>query len=135
MGANIGLFTLIYSDKFFNSKIIVTELDSENYKLLLKNTEGIVIVTCLKGVWNKDTEIETLETSEKTEWGYMVRECLVPIISEIKGISVDTIMKRFKIPRIDIFKMDIEGSEYEVFSKKYKEWLPLTQTLIIEIHD
>ena len=36
---------------------------------------------------------------------------------------------------IDILKMDIEGSEKEVFSSNYAYWLPRTRCIIIEIHD
>lgn len=135
-GANIGLFTLIYSVKYPNAKIIAIEPESENYELLLRNTEDIENVVCLKGgVWNKDTTINILETYDKKEWGFIVQECTIPNGNEIKGISIATIIKRFKIPHIDILKMDIEGSEYEVFSENYKEWLQVTQSLIIEMHE
>lgn len=31
--------------------------------------------------------------------------------------------------------MDIEGSEKEVFSKNYEDWLPKVKILVIELHD
>ncbi len=135
-GANIGLFTLIYSVKYPNAKIIAIEPESGNYKLLLKNTEDMENVICLKGgVWSKNVAIDILETSDKREWGFIAQECLTPTGSEIEGISIKTIVDRFRMPRIDILKMDIEGSEYEVFSGNYEEWLHLTQALIIETHE
>ena len=36
---------------------------------------------------------------------------------------------------LDVLKLDIEGSEKEVFEKNVEEWLPFTKMLIIEIHD
>ena len=36
---------------------------------------------------------------------------------------------------IDIIKIDIEGSEKEVFAIHTDLWLPKTKTLIIELHD
>jgi hypothetical protein len=34
-----------------------------------------------------------------------------------------------------LLKLDIEGSEKEVFEKNYETWLPNTKMLIIEVHD
>jgi hypothetical protein len=35
---------------------------------------------------------------------------------------------------LNVLKLDIEGSEREVFSKNYEEWLKKTQNIIVEIH-
>ena len=37
--------------------------------------------------------------------------------------------------QIDILKIDIEGSEKEVFQHGYADWLPKIKVLIIELHD
>ena len=37
--------------------------------------------------------------------------------------------------KIDIMKIDIEGSEKELFESNYESWLPKVKTLIIELHD
>jgi hypothetical protein len=36
---------------------------------------------------------------------------------------------------LDVLKLDIEGSEKEVFEKNVEEWLPRTKMLIVEVHD
>jgi hypothetical protein len=36
---------------------------------------------------------------------------------------------------IDILKLDIEGSEKEVFEAGFEYWLPRTKAIIIELHD
>jgi len=43
-------------------------------------------------------------------------------------------MFRYKLPCIDILKMDIEGSEIEVLNNS-KEWIGDVGSLIIELHD
>jgi hypothetical protein len=40
-----------------------------------------------------------------------------------------------RAPHIDILKLDIEGSEKEVFETGYEHWLPKINILIIELHD
>ena len=44
-------------------------------------------------------------------------------------------MQQFNMPHIDVLKLDIEGSEKEVFEENFEKWLPLTKVLIIELHD
>jgi hypothetical protein len=40
-----------------------------------------------------------------------------------------------RIGKIDIFKLDIEGAEKELFSVNYERWLEKTNVIIIELHD
>ena len=49
--------------------------------------------------------------------------------------DADVLMKKFNISQIDVLKIDIEGSEKELFESDYEEWLPNTRMLIIELHD
>jgi len=53
----------------------------------------------------------------------------------ITAFSPQTILKINDFPRIDIFKIDIEGSEKEVFESDNTEWLANTNVLIVEVHD
>ena len=39
------------------------------------------------------------------------------------------------MPHIDVLKLDIEGSEKEVFEEGYENWLPKTKLLLVELHD
>ena len=69
------------------------------------------------------------------EWGFTVSECSRED-ADVRAFSIPGIMKKYGFPYIDILKMDIEGSEYEIFKdKKCLEWLPLVKVLIIETHD
>ena len=52
----------------------------------------------------------------------------------IEGISINKLMANFKINQIDILKIDIEGSEKEVFSQS-TEWLEKVGLIFIEFHD
>lgn len=37
--------------------------------------------------------------------------------------------------KIDILKIDIEGSEYEVFDENAEKWISNVSLLLIELHD
>ena len=65
----------------------------------------------------------------------MVEEVKKELPNTIKGYSIKTLMTKFNLDIIDIFKIDIEGSEKELFEKNYDYWLPKTKCLIIETHD
>ena len=45
------------------------------------------------------------------------------------------LIKEYKIGSIDILKMDIEGSEKEIFSDVSTFWLKKTKLIAIELHD
>jgi len=53
----------------------------------------------------------------------------------IPAYSIESIVKEMNWATIDLLKLDIEGSEKEVFEKKYETWLPQTKMIIIEVHD
>ncbi len=52
-----------------------------------------------------------------------------------KAISINDLITEYNIETIDILKIDIEGSEKELFEKNFDYWLSKTKLLIIEIHD
>ena len=75
-----------------------------------------------------------------TKWGFMtqaqdsVEEKFGEILHEVRGVTVDTIMKEQGIEHIDILKIDIEGAEREVF-KDPSSWLGSVDALIVELHE
>jgi hypothetical protein len=53
----------------------------------------------------------------------------------IPAYSIGSIMEEMNWSTIDLLKLDIEGSEKEVFEKNYESWLPNTKMIIVEVHD
>ena len=135
-GANIGLATLYLKNKFPLAKIIAVEPEQSNFDLLLKNTKGYKDVFCLQiGIWNKNCRLGIIDNGdgnasfitkelEENEWSKQV----------INAITINEIMKRFEIREIDLLKLDIEGSEKEVFEKDVEIWLSNTNHIMVEIH-
>jgi FkbM family methyltransferase len=143
-GANIGFTTLFFLLEFNPSLIISLEPDSRNFALLQKNTQHYPSITPVqKALWHKERLVEI------SDEGYGLRGFVVKSVqansdeevvnsgnaSNMKGTTVQSLMKQHKLTHIDILKMDIEGSEKEVFSEGSEEWLPITRCLIIELHD
>lgn len=137
-GANIGYTAILFANWWPNCKIISIEPDKENYELTVKNTATYANITVLHGgLWNKEASLQ-IEAGQ--EDGFVVREIsedeqAVKPENLSKGISIEHLMKAYHILEIDFFKMNIEGSEKEVFSQNYECWLPKTKAMLIELHD
>lgn len=137
-GANIGYTAILYANWWPQAKIISIEPDTENFELTLKNTKPYKNITVIKGgLWNKQSNLR-IEAGQ--EDGFVVREIngnknKVANENLTRGMSLQQLMKDFSFPQIDFLKMNIEGSEKEVFSLNYQKWLPKTRAMLIELHD
>lgn len=134
-GANIGLTSLYFKKLFPAANIIAVEPEKNNFELLTKNLKGYKDISLLqKGVWNKKVNLKISNLSKAEHWSFTVEETTEEV-DVIKAISVKDIMEYGKMDVIDILKIDVEGSELEIFSDNYQSWLPMTRILIVETHD
>lgn len=134
-GANIGLAAIYFSNRFPDSTIVSVEPSSENVEILKKNTSNFPNVQVkLGGIWNDDKHLIIVNSTENDN-AFMVEEVLPQIPGSIPSFSIASIMREQQWKTIDLLKLDIEGSEKEVFDKNYETWLPNTKMLVIELHD
>lgn len=135
LGANIGLATVFFKQQFPDSKIISVEPEMSNYELLVANTKDYEGITCLnKAIWKNETNIEIVDNGYG-KWGFMVKETKEKTSKSFESISINKIIEDYSIDKIDILKIDIEGSEKELFEFNFEKWLSITDLLIIELHD
>lgn len=134
-GAHIGLGAIFFANKFPNALIYSIEPEKENFEILLKNTEEYPNIKCLNyGIWNEMTNLKIVDIGSGN-WGFMTEEVSRKDENTIEAISIEEIMKRYQIANIDICKINIEGTEKELFAENYEKWLPKTKAIIIELHD
>jgi len=134
-GANVGMASLFFHKKFPHSKIVAVEPEKSNYDLLVKNVKEHQEIEVIKaGIFHKNAELVVENNEERGNWGFTIKESK-QINNSLKAITVDDIMKEYGQNEIDILKMDIEGSELEVFSENYHSWLSKTNVIMIELHD
>ncbi len=133
-GANIGLFTVFIKNRFPESKVICIEPDSENFEWLKKNVSSYKDVFCEnRGLWKTEINLKVYDKLNMGKWGLVVEETTEE--GNVKGLSINSIINKYSIDKIDILKLDIEGSEKNLFSGEYLEWLSKTRMVIIELHD
>ena len=134
-GGNIGLTACFFATKFPKATIVTIEPDTENYKLLQLNCKQYHNIHTLQcGIWKNDTHLK-IENTHVGNNAFTVTETNEAGTDTIKALTVFSVMEQSNMPHIDVLKLDIEGSEKEVFEENFEKWLPLTKVLIIELHD
>lgn len=134
-GANIGLTSVFFANKFPNANIVAVEPEKENFQILQKNTNSYSNISLLNaGIWDHNTFLSVVDEGKGNN-AFTVKEVPVNTENAIKALSVYEIMKQQDWSTIDILKLDIEGTEKNIFEKNYESWLPFVRVLIVELHD
>ena len=134
-GANIGLTSVFFANKYPDAQIVSIEPEAGNFEMLKKNTQAYPNITLLNtGVWDHKANLAIVD-SGKGNNSFTVEEVSYPTKDSIRALSIADIIEERKWKSIDILKLDIEGSEKNVFEKNYERWLPLVKVLIVELHD
>lgn len=135
LGANIGLTSIYFANVFPQARIVAIEPEPENYKILVKNTKFYPnIITELTAVWSRKTNL-IIHRELRSEWSARVFEVKKSTKDSFPAKDITTIMKDYSLPKIDILKIDIEGTEKEVFSANVIPWLKKTGMIFVELHE
>jgi FkbM family methyltransferase len=132
-GANIGMETVRMRHFFPQARVFAIEPSTENYRVLVRNAaedKGFV-ETLNNAVWSSQVALR-LQPGPSSE-GFSVRPAEPGESADIEAISMNAVLQRVG-GEIDILKMDIEGSEYEVFSKD-TEWVEHVKVFVFECPD
>jgi FkbM family methyltransferase len=140
-GANIGLRTIWFANIFPEANIIAIEPEKTNFNLLQRNTAFYPNVRCVQaGLWKNNAYLKIRNPSDEP-WAFIIDELTDnkicnndDIHTYIHGITVEHIMKEYAIDNIDVLKIDIEGSEKEVFENS-TQWINSVSVFFIELHD
>jgi FkbM family methyltransferase len=137
-GSNIGLTSLYLSRHFPNARFICIEPDGGNFETLefnllengVKNSERIKA-----GLWSRNTRLELVnDFRDMNDWSIRVRE--TGNDTGLESFSIQHLIEQYGLEKIDILKMDIEGSEKEIFGPRADtSFLEITKCIAIEIHD
>lgn len=133
-GANIGLATVYFRNKYPNAKIIAIEPDEGNMAQLKINVAAYDNISVKQaGIWSKKTKTEISDKYGLGSWGMVLKE--TDNENGMPTLSIADIMEEYGLTHIDLLKLDIETAEKQVFSENYMTWLPKTKVLVVELHD
>ncbi|MBW0179122.1 FkbM family methyltransferase [Sediminibacterium sp.] len=134
-GANIGLASAYFAHRFPDASIIAVEPSKTNFAMVEKNTAAFPQVKKIcAGIWNKNAHLIIVNKADHDN-AFMVEESYPENPEAIPAVSIEYIMKEQGWSTIDILKLDIEGSEKEVFEQGVDYWLPRTKAIFVEVHD
>lgn len=133
-GANVGLAAVYFANRYPEARIVALEPEASNYAMLEKNARpwGDRIIPVRAALWEKDglTRL-ALPANPSEKWMVMTRNDGSG--DEVPAVTIKTLMERFRLPRIDLLKVDIEGAEIEVFHDT--SWVPMIRSVVVETHD
>jgi FkbM family methyltransferase len=130
-GANIGTTSAWFLSHFPNSRLVAVEPESSNFALLQKNCApfGNRARLVQAAIWPAPGNFSIRRASDHN--AIQVTESPD---GECPGLTIPMVMEQFGLPRLDLFKCDIEGAERELFSAGSDQWLRNTRFIVVETH-
>jgi FkbM family methyltransferase len=127
-GAYIGDTSAYFLSRFPKLRVIALEPHPTNYDMASLNLKKYSnrVILMKKGLWVND--------QNHFFNGDFTGASIQDKGNKIECISIPTILRQYKIDKVDIFKMDIEGAEKNIFVFEPESWLNKINLLIIEIH-
>lgn len=136
-GSNVGYSCAYFLTRFPKSYVIAVEPDVGNFDLLRANLApyGDRCRLVNSAVWSKPAGLVFEEsTLKESEQGRRVRETREGEKPAMIATDIGQLLRESGFDRISILKIDIEGSEVEVFSSNCSEWISRVDHLLIELH-
>jgi FkbM family methyltransferase len=129
-GAHIGLASIYFAEKYPKGKIYAYEADPAIGKMLNVNIKSLGlknVETCAHAVWIDDNGVLFKNTNDDSGFinNFRHKNCV-----RIPSVRLKDILENKKI---DLLKLDIEGSEYEVIAD-CDNVLNNVKNIIVEVH-
>lgn len=138
-GSNIGLTSLFFINYFKKVAIVAVEPNNDNFSILsynLKQRENYKFVKINGAVWSSNTKIKVVnDFRDKSDWSFRVIES--DDKNSMKAYTINNLVEINNFKFIDILKIDIEGSEKQIFTTENVNlgFLNKTRCIAMEIHD
>jgi FkbM family methyltransferase len=136
-GANIGLASVYFANRYPDAIIVSLEPDHSNFKLLEMNTAAYPQIRAVNAaLWSENKQLN-LFSPNGAHSGFCTLEKNSGSLQEcgaVPAVTLDSLMHTQGLAMIDLLKLDIEGAEKEVFENS-SGWIDKVNILLIELHD
>ena len=117
--------------RYPSARVLAVEPEPSNAALLRRNVASLALVEAIEGaVWPRSGRVTPVDVG-KGKWGHRIVE---DPRGRVRAYTVPELLGWAGVDDADLVKVDIEGSELELFSEN-TEWLAGTRALAIELHD
>ena len=138
-GANVGYSSAWFLSRFPDAHVIAVEPDSGNFSMLRRNLApfGSSVTAVHGAVWSKECGLafDEVPYRDGLSWSVRVREFVSGESASVHSFDIPSLMQMRNAHRIALLKVDIERAEIEVFGPSSRSWIPLCDTIVIELHD
>jgi FkbM family methyltransferase len=133
-GANVGYSSIYFAEKYPDAQIIAVEPDPENCALFRKNCSVYPNIELIQGaLWTASTDL-VIQNPTAESWAFRVVGASSPRDDSFKGFTITEVLMYSGKQHIDLLKLDVEGSEEQLFSSDFEGWINRVKTLMIELH-
>lgn len=141
IGAHIGLFSIYASALNPKVKIIALEPEPNNFALMKENLklnhcENVVvknIALVSDGQQNIDLYLSENSHNHTTTPNHLTTQPLDHVI--VPATNLGKLIKQNKLDKISLLKMDIEGTEFEIFENVEDKILNIVENIAVEYHE
>lgn len=135
LGANVGYASAFLASRYPEARIFAIEPDPRNFELCCQNLKpyGDRIKVLKGAVWSRCSK---LALSHKLGDGMATQVMAAEHESDADVMAWDiaTLLNIAQVEIADLVKIDIEGSEAELFAVGTGRWLPRVRNICIELH-
>ena len=142
-GAYTGLSAVYFAMHYPQACVIALEPSAENFAMLTRNVSSFKNIQAINGaLWNESGMLVVTDPG-RGSWGFTVKASddsgtntvgEPPDRSAVPAFTVSDIMDEYGVDRLDLLKLDIEGSEKEVLSSS-DSWINRVSAISVELHD
>jgi FkbM family methyltransferase len=137
LGANVGYVSAACLSEYERCFVLSVEPDPANYLQCMKNLHpyGDRSRSLCAAVWHTKSALLLSRGTfgDGREWATEVREVRGGEKSDVYAWDVPSLIAMCPQPKIDLLKIDVEGSETALFSGNVK-WLDQVKNMCIELH-
>lgn len=133
LGACRGEFINEFNDNYKVKKAILVEASPKNFTFLNLKDNYVLYNNIISS--SDGSTVKFLEDQNSPYNGTIIFSYFNGIEHDIKTISLKKIIEENNLEYIDILKIDIEGSEYDVLENLEEELFGKIKQITVEFHD